>query len=222
MATLSKVIEDAIEARLGSVYTMLPGVITKVDVAKGQCEVQPLIKRKFSDGEVLEQPRISNVPIANYRAGNAFITLPVKVGDTVELRFSQRSLDIWLSKGGNVDPLDARKFHITDCVAYPGMYPFDKPPTGASPDNIVIKNEDSTLVIKPDQIDLYGSGDAVALASKVMDRLDKIKTAFDGHTHPATTTATIGNGGPGAVTVSPPTSGIPDLDDVGSTKVKAE
>ena len=212
---MSKVLEDAIENRLNSVYTMIPGVVKAVDVPAGKCTVQPLIKKKYGDQTVVEQPSITNVPIANYRAGDAFITLPVKVGDTVELRFSQRSLDVWLSNGGNVDPKDGRKFNISDCIAYPGMYPFSDPPVGASANDIVIKNQEATLIIKPNALELYGNGDAVALASKVMSELNKIKTAFEGHGHPVTT-----SGGSGATTGI--TAGPITFVDVGSTKVKAE
>lgn len=215
--TLSKVIEDAIEARLSTVYTMIPGEVITVDVPAGKCSVRPLLKKKLGDQTVVDQPIISNVAIANYRAGEAFISLPVKVGDYVELRFSQRSLDIWLDIGGNIDPQDGRKFNISDCIAYPGMYPFNDPPSGATANDIVIKNEAATLIVKPDALELYGNGDAIALASKVMTELNKIKTAFDSHGHPYTWT---GSGGAG--TTSPPAAPVPALTNVASTKVKAE
>lgn len=229
--SLAKVIEDAIENRLSSLNTMLPGKVVAVDVAKGKCSVQPLIKRKYADGTVKDLPVIANVAIANYRAGKAFITLPVKVGDMVEVRFSQRSLDIWLSKGGSVDPLDPRKFHISDAVAYPGMYPFSDPPAGATADDVVIKNDTTTVIIKPsgevqvtaqsaikllsDLIVLSGDGDALALASKVLTELNNIKTAYDSHTH-------LYSPGPGGPTPSAaPAVPLTAPQSVASTKVKA-
>jgi hypothetical protein len=85
----------------------------------------------------------------NYRAGDAFISLPLKRGDYVGLLFSERSLDIWLATGGTVDPKDPRKFDISDAVAYPGIYPFSMPPVGADADNIVIRNGLGSLEITP-------------------------------------------------------------------------
>lgn len=230
--SLSKVIEDAIEERLSTLNTMLPARVVRVDVPAGVCDVQPSLLKKYSDEVVVPMPVITNVPIQNYRAGNAFISLPVKVGDLVELRFSQRSLDIWKSKLGDVDPLDPRKFHLSDCVAYPGMYPLKDPPEGASATDIVIKNDQTTFTIKPngemqvsapnairllaDLIVLSGDGDAVALASKVANELQAIKTAFDSHTH-------LYSPGPSSpAPTAAPAVPMPAPGDVASSKVKAD
>lgn len=230
--SLEKVIDQAITSRLTALNVMLPGKIVKVDVTKGKCDVQPLLKSKAADGTVKSRPVISGVPIGFYRAGNAFITLPVKIGDYVEIRFSQRSLDLWLTKGGDVDPLDPRKFHIKDAVAYPGLYPFTMPPVGASADDIIIQNTSASKVrIKPDGtielegttaikaladlVVLSGDSDAVALASKVMTELSALVTYINTHTHPYTNVAAP------AVTSAP---SVPKsaAGQVKSDKVKAE
>lgn len=213
--SLQKVMTDAIEGRLTDVHTCLPGKVVKVDVTKAKVDVQPVLKRKYADESIVELPVITNVPLALYRAGEAFISLPVKVGDFVMLMFSERSLDIWLSKGGTVDPADPRKFHLSDAIAYPGVYPFTDPPTGATADDIVIKNGDASLIVKPGALELYGNGDAIALASKVMAELNAIKSAFDGHTH-----ITSCGAGPGEAQA--PTVPMPSPGSVASTKVKAE
>lgn len=212
----AEVINNSIDAKLLEIFTALPAKVVRVDVKKGMCDAQPVLKRKYADGTVVELPVIVNIPIASYRAGQAYITLPLKVGDFVMLHFSQRSLDIWLSKGGTVDPLDPRHHHISDAVAYLGVYPFTDAPTDASPDNIVIKNASSKITIKPDQIELYGNGDAIALASKVLSELNGIKSAFDSHTH-------LYNPGPGGPTpTQAPAAPMPAPQSVASTKVKAE
>ena len=48
-------------------------------------------------------------------------TFPLKAGDTVLLVFSSSSIDRWLSLGGEVDPIDDRRHHITDAMAIPGL-----------------------------------------------------------------------------------------------------
>lgn len=147
--SLAQTLNDMVEARLTGLHTMLPGKVIKVDVAAGKCDVQPLLQRINSDGEAVTLPPIVNCPIGFYRAGDAGIFIPLKVGNLVEIRFCERSLDIWLSKGGTVDPKDARKHNLSDAVVYPGMYPLTDPPTGASPDNIVIINASGKIEIAP-------------------------------------------------------------------------
>lgn len=147
--SLAQTFQDTIEARLTGLHTMLPGKVVSVDVAAGKCDVQPLIKRVNADGVVTTLPIITNCPIGFYRASKAAVYLPLKVGDGVEIRFCERSLDIWLSKGGTVDPDDARKHNLSDAVAYPGLYDFTNPPTDAHPDNLVIVNDQIKITQEP-------------------------------------------------------------------------
>ena len=172
--SLELVIQNMIDAALRRVNTIMPAKVVAVDVAAATCDVQPVLKRTNSNGEVLDLPVITSVPIAVYRAGKAFISLPVKVGDYVELRFSQRSLDSWLVSGGVIDPKDKRMFQLSDAIAYPGIYPFDDPPVGASADDIIIKNDKSLLTIKPNgKFLIAGEGEelfdlVIQLAEQVM------------------------------------------------------
>lgn len=147
--TQAKVLKDAIRAALLNVNTCLPGVVTSVDVAAGKCDAKPVLRRKFASGEIVDLPVITNVPIAQLRAGKAFVSVPVKVGDYVLLVFSQRSIDLWLTSGGSVDPKDPRSHALSDAIAYPGVYPFSDPPAGALADALVIKNDQSTIIVKP-------------------------------------------------------------------------
>lgn len=233
--SLAQIIKDAIDDRLSSINTMFPGKVTKVDVAAGKCEVQPCFRRVYGDETTSDMPVITGVAIGFYRANNAYISLPIKVGDFVEVRIAQRSLDIWLAKGGVVDPLDPRKFHLSDAVAYPGLYPFSMPPEAAHPDDLVIVNSQSKVSVKPDGeivmegqairalaqlVVLSGDGDAVALASKVLQELEAVKSAYDSHQHPFTYSAGPTAGALG--TTNPPSAPMPEPQSVASTKVKAE
>jgi hypothetical protein len=229
MSNFTSVVESMIETRLGELHTCLPGKVVKVDVAKAQCDVQPLLKRTYANGDIVSMPVITNVPIAFYRAGKAFISLPVHVGDYVELRFAERSLDVWLEKGGEVDPADFRKFDLSDAIAYPGLYPNSDPPAGADPESIIIKNDQSVVTIKPsgeveikgdnaikllsNLITLSGDGDAIALASKVLTELQNIHTWATTHTHGGVTSGSA-TSGPSLTPKQPPQT-------VASTKVKA-
>lgn len=228
--SLAFVIKQAIDDRMSEVYTSIPARVERVYHDKGLCDVQPVLQRTYTDGAVVNLPVVSNVPIAFYRAGKAYVSLPLKVGDYVNLTFSQRSLDVWLNKGGIVDPGDPRKFSLADAIAYPGVYPITEPLTEPSSENLIIRNDQSKIVLKPDgtielvgsaikalsdMIILSGQGDAVALASKVLTELNKIITAFNVHTHPYVNVATPSNTSPSLPPIDPST-------DVGSSKVFAE
>lgn len=147
--SLEKLLSDAIDRKLSEVHTSFPAKVTRVDVTIAQCDVQPLLKRKYPDGTVVALPQITNVPICVYRAGQAFISLPVKVGDLVKIDVSERSLDLWLLSGALTDPKDPRRFNLSDAMAYPGVYPFSNPPVGASATNVVIKNGSGTMELTP-------------------------------------------------------------------------
>lgn len=147
--SLAQTIIDAVQTELGKVHTMLPGQVVAVDVASGKCDVQPLIQRLGINGNPVSLPVIPHCPIAFYRSGGAAIYLPVHVGDYVEIRFCERSLDIWLTKGGTVDPQDKRKFNLSDAIVYPGLYPFSNPPTAADPANLVIVNQTAKITMRP-------------------------------------------------------------------------
>jgi hypothetical protein len=212
--SLESLIDEAVKNGISGMRTCFPAKVVKVNVPEGWCNVQPSSVRTYSDGTTVEPPVINKVPIASYRAGSAFISLPLKVGDWVLVVCSERDIDLWKTKGGIQTPRENRMHHISDAIAYPGVYPFSEPPTGASADDIVIKNGSSKLTVKPTEIELWGSGDAVALASLVLARLNQIKSAFDSHTHTGVTS--------GGSTSGPPASGIGSISSVASTKVKAE
>lgn len=178
--SLSAVLAKAIDAALLEMHTCLPGKVVRVDVTKSQCDVEPLLKRQYWDGEIVALPVITNVPIGFYRAGKAFISLPVKIGDFVELRFSERSLDLWLLQGGLIDPNEGRKFHLSDAIAYPGLYPFSDPPVGASATDIIIKNDVAKITLNPTgKFKIEGAGaELLDLLISVLSQLETITTTL--------------------------------------------
>lgn len=129
----------------------MPAKVVRVIDPPIACDVQPLIKRRFKDGTLVDLPVITNVPIAMYRSGQAFVSLPVKPGDTVDLRFCERALEGWLNSSGDnpVDPVDGRKFDLSDAIAYPGIATFQDPPLLSSADNVVIRNGFSMIELTP-------------------------------------------------------------------------
>ncbi|NIQ92443.1 MAG: hypothetical protein GWN93_27060 [Deltaproteobacteria bacterium] len=148
--TLSEVIAESEEALRADIKVALPAKIISYDKDKQLAVVQPLVKKKYNDGSVVSMPQIFNVPVAHPRAGSAYIHMPIKKDHNVLLVFADRSLDKWLSTGGDVDPDDVRTHHVSDAIAYPGLYPFSEAEDIDNGDDIIVKNKngDSQLEMR--------------------------------------------------------------------------
>lgn len=121
--TLQELIKMAIEARITDVHVALPAIVQKYDPKKQVVDVQPALKKKYSDGTVTNLPLISNVPVQFPRSGMGYLHIPLKKNDYVMLVFQERSIDNFMLKGGVVDPEDFRKHHLADAVALAGFWP---------------------------------------------------------------------------------------------------
>jgi hypothetical protein len=102
-----------IEHYLGNLHTCMPGVVQKVYTAEGKqfVDVLPTLQRRVvneDDEEVDEAyPLIPHVPLAFWRGGSFFVSLPIAAGDIVMLMFAERSLDTWIeqAKRGSSKPI---------------------------------------------------------------------------------------------------------------------
>ena len=138
--SMSEVLQQAISSQLYEMKVAMPAEVIKYDKDKQKVDVQPLLKKKYNDGSLQDQPKVYNVPVVFPRAGDAFISMPIKAGHNVLLIFIDRSIDKWLSNGGKLDPEDTRKHSISDAVALPGLYPFNNTVKINNADDIIIKN----------------------------------------------------------------------------------
>lgn len=221
---LEEILKTAMEQRLVQLHTSMPGVIAKYDPQKQMADVRPAIKRKYPTGEVVELPLLTNVPVAHPRAGKARIHLPLKEGDSVEICFSERSIENWSAKGGIVDPEDPRKHHLSDAYVKPCLYPNKEPFSVTEPEAIEIVNNTAEVFIKADgSISIKASelllgdhslSEFVAIASKVKQEIEALSNYVKTHTHPYVDTPA------GPATTSPPASPPPLVNDVASAKVK--
>jgi hypothetical protein len=192
--SLAQVIQLALDRRCANLHVAVPARVERYDSAKQQIDAQPLVKDRYTDDEDEVQterlPVVTNVPLVFPGAGPWAVVFPVAVGDTVLLVFSDASLDVWLAQGGEVDPLDMRRHHLSDAVAIPGLRPFSAPLPGAGGSTMVIgKPGDPT--------------DAVALAAKVDQALTNVKAWLTTHTHAG---VTVGSGVTGVSAAPPPST----------------
>lgn len=123
--SLAEVLRAALAADRADLHGPMPGRVTSFDAGRRRASVQPLLRRGFLDEAGRRQsellPIVNDVPVIFLGSGGARIKFPVRPGDIVLLLFAEASLDLWLAKGGDVDPGDDRRFSLSDGIAIPGL-----------------------------------------------------------------------------------------------------
>ena len=143
-----EIINLVIDRAISRINTLLPCKITKYNFKTQKCSVQPLVNYLSQDGNEIALPIINNIPLIFPASGGASITMPVNIGDFVEVRFCQRSLENWLSDGLQGTPDDPRTYDLTDGIATPGLSPFSKISPASNNEDFEIKYAGSIIAIK--------------------------------------------------------------------------
>lgn len=155
--TWPEVLGYAVDSRLASLFTAMPGRVDAFDPTTQRASVQPLVQRVYYDEnderQVERHQPIHDVPVMFPGAGAYRITFPVVKGDTVLLVFTSCSLDRWLGRGGEVDPQDDRRNTLSDAIAIPGLYAFNALPTDEAPDDALVVHADLIKIGSPDADD---------------------------------------------------------------------
>lgn len=130
-------------------YFCLPCVVEAVNIEKQTVDIRPTLQY-YSFGEETSTSRalIANVPFWMYRAGDTYITLPIKVGDTGLAIFSQRDITNWKETGGEV-PLQSPRIHdYNDALFLPYFGPSSKAVPNYNPNNITIVKNGKTIEVQ--------------------------------------------------------------------------
>lgn len=190
--TFPEMLRGAFNAQLADMHVALPAQVVAYDPALQSVDVQPLIRRGYTDEQgqraVERMPVVTHVPVAFPGAGAISMTWPIATGSTGILLFCEASLDKWLNEGGDVDPLDDRRFALSDGMFIPGLRPFSDPVPSSGVHS-------SAVVIQAPLIHAGGT-EALALKSDV----DELRTRFNAHIvlasgalgHTLTTSAPVG------------------------------
>jgi hypothetical protein len=207
--TLASVLRSSFITQAEDLHVALPCRVESYDATTQRVSVQPVLKRSFTDEEGERQverlPVISNCPVQFPQGGGYRLTFPVAVGDTGMLLFSEASLDVWLSEGGEVDPVDDRRFDLSDGVFLPGVRSFANALSDASADHMTMGKEGGLQIhIDGASINIGSNNgaelEAVALYETLRAELEDLRTKFNTHTHP---TAPVGPVSPPSVILSP-------------------
>lgn len=219
--SMADVIKRAINNALLDVHTAMPGKVVKYDAAKQQADIQPLLQSAYlneDDTRIAESfPTIPGVPVHFAGGGGAYLTFPIKEGDTGILFFSEGSLDKWLAKGGEVDPGFDHRFELCDGIFVPGLRPFSAPLKNAPTDRMTIGYNEGLRI--------HIDGNTIRIGSDVGGELDDATCATPTHKwmsdiYTLLTTATMPSTG---ATAGPyPGLAVPVVPTIASTTVRVK
>lgn len=139
-----------------NIHTALPGEIVKFDAALGLACVQPKAKFRKPNGETLDFPVITGVPVVFPQSANVSIAWPIKPGDGCLIVFCESALDFWMY-GKETDT--ALRFDLSNAIAIPGLSPKgrDAMQIACEEDAAVIKAGDTVLKVKAGGVFITGN-----------------------------------------------------------------
>ena len=147
----SDVILAHIENNQRSLFTSIPAIVSDVSkLGSNKISVQPALQEELPDGKNKDITILVDMPIQWPSGGGAVMTFPIKVGDSVLVVFSMRSIsDFQVSTGGTVAPFDDRLHNLSDGYVIPGIFKdIDQPSPNASA--VEIKFSGGSITINPD------------------------------------------------------------------------
>lgn len=173
MTNPTEIINNAIWSNLNNLHTALPGIVKAYDPTTNKATIQPALNKAFLSGE-MPMPILENVPIM-FPGGTDFnITYPINVNDYVLLIFVERSIDLWLSVGGQVTPRDPRKFDISDAIAIPGLQPFNSDFSERNNEDFTINYAGSSIIIGSDGAIQIKTSTTVAIGNATTELLNVV------------------------------------------------
>ena len=116
--TLTLVIQKAIEEALSNTHTATIAKVTKITGAT--ISAKPVFKRVIGDVEV-ELPEFAEIPIFILQGGSNYRIMPIAIGDTALLIFSERCIDDWYFGADNKKPREYRMHDYSDAIAIVGL-----------------------------------------------------------------------------------------------------
>lgn len=144
---------QALQAKItNSINVCMPGIIESYDFKTQKANIKIDSKKKEDDNSFTEYPVISGVPIIMPSSGGAYITMPVKAGDSCIVFFADKDITNWLTGISNQKPETKRTHHLSDAVAILGLKQFNKP-------NLIENNEDLNIFYSGTTIKIKQNGD---------------------------------------------------------------
>lgn len=196
----------AMDGRLVSLWTSMPGIVQSVDLATMTLSVQPAIQAAVEDENgivtYVNLPLLIHVPIQYPMAGGFALTLPVAVGDEVLVVWASRCIDSWWQSGGVQKPMEARLHDISDGFAILGISSIPNVLPNISADSAQLRNRAGTTYVE-----ISGDGKVKIVSASEIDLNGPVK--ITGNVNVTGTIIASGEitGGPTAVPLSTHTHG---------------
>ena len=143
--TMADVISRAIKNGADNLRVCLPAKVIKYDHKKQSADVQLVLYSKDYEDNLVDMPILYGLPVIYQRTQDSFLHMPLSKDDYCTLFFSDRSLDVWLSNGGSVDPKDVRSHDLSDAIVYPGLYPFSDSFSPTNSKDVSLKCGNTTM-----------------------------------------------------------------------------
>ena len=175
MTSPTDIFRDSVNAILCNVHTALPGIVVSYDASENKATIQPALNKNFSSG-AMPMPILENVPVQFPNN----IKFPILKDDYVLLIFVERSIDLWLSVGGQVTPTDPRKFDLSDAIAIPGLMPFSDVSGDYNNEDFIIEYQGSKIIIQKDGSIQINTANKVAIGNQTVELLQKISDTLAG------------------------------------------
>ena len=186
--------KDLIRRMIGEIHTAMPGTIESVDYEEGLVNVLPALKMKLPNGELINYPLITGVPVLTFSSNSTgvSVTLPVVPGDTCWIMISEQSLDAWMY---GMDTNADLPFDLTNAICIPGLSPTLNAEQQKANDEkaVIVRAGEQKLTISPEGIridgDLHIAGNisadgALSVAGQASaSEFSARGVSLSGHTH---------------------------------------
>lgn len=187
--TLDEVLPQVIRREVDRLHFGMPAEVLSYDAERRSASVQPLGRRTLRDGRVVTLPVIERAPVCFPQFGDYEIVAPLTAGQTVWLSFGERSLERWLTDGGQYTVDDVRRCHLSDAVVMPGLYPYAGGAQPHTAEHLTIGRRDGAalVTITQDEVRLgeASASDPVVRRSDLQAALDDVWATYGAHTHTA-------------------------------------
>ncbi len=172
------------DALLNEMRKCIPATVTAVNASAQTVDVQVAVSNvvfdEFGNGYEEPAPSITNVPLGFARGGGFMVWVPVAVGDSVLLVFSDLSTDRWRAGDGTPQPPGFAGKHTLDSpFAIPCCAPDKKALHDPGTDEVIIGQDSGQAQIRISASDIelgVGATAAVALCT-LIDSFINVVTA---------------------------------------------
>ena len=155
----AQIIEGIMKKVGKTLRVAMPASIVSYDHKYQKASVQIDIQQ-YLDGESLEYPIISNVPVIFAASGGASFSMPVKNGDRCLVLFMDQDINSWRLGGDNIAPESERSHHLSDAVAIVGLNNLVTESKSENNDDVLLSYSGSNIRLKPEgKIDIHSANE---------------------------------------------------------------